>query len=243
MRQAAGRRLLQEQHSSKAFLHIYSALHDPVAGAVRVFADAYPDPQCTDIQSCHVPGEEAWPRMAARAEVPFPRLRAPSEPEPMECIITCQLPPGHEHTNIERLALRDAEGAARATLRVERIETLEKKRGWGICVGPVFSDVPQYEVCMAACMRTALCMGPVFSDLLQCKVCRAACVRTALLPCEPDNHGACSGMQEPQGSCTCRPCMHAHGSCMTAKSGACARTGWRTTSRWAWRASTCTLPI
>ena len=164
----AGRRLLQEQHRSRAFLHIYSALHDPVAGAIRVFADAYPDPQCTDIKSCHVAGEEAWPRMAARAEVPFPRLRDPTEPEPMECIITCQLPPGHEQTILGHLTLRDAEGADRAAVKVERIQALEKKRGWGLCVGPVFSDVPQFEVCIQPRAGLLLAFPCLPSYLLAC---------------------------------------------------------------------------
>ena len=99
-----------------------------------------------NIRTCHVLGNESMAKMPATAAMPFPLTRNAGDPEPMECFITCNLPSGHEQTVLDRLALRDEAGSTRATVRVERIEVPEIKRGWGICVGPVFSDVPQYEV-------------------------------------------------------------------------------------------------
>ncbi len=144
----AGRQPLAE--SKVSFLHLYSALHDPIAGVVRVFADAYPTPHCNDVQTCTFEGdahEDVLFTVPAKPEIPFGGLQGdPNKPDPMECFITCDLPAGNGNTTLGRILLKDAAGNLRASMQVERIETPAVKKGVGLCVGPVFSDVPQYDV-------------------------------------------------------------------------------------------------
>ena len=140
----AGRTPTKE--SSSTFLHVYSALHDPVAGAVRVFADVYPASRCTDIKSCHFrgpAGEAPFELVAAKSEVPF---GASEIREPLECFVTCLLPAEQKEAALTGLDLKDGEGVIAATSTVERIQVPTQKLGWGMCVGPAFSDVPQFEV-------------------------------------------------------------------------------------------------
>lgn len=70
-------------------------------------------------------------------------------PEPLVCLVTCKLPPDHTAANLSRVVLQDADRLEIASIRVERIQTLEKKKGVGMCVGPVFSDVPHFMVRLA----------------------------------------------------------------------------------------------
>lgn len=82
-------------NSETTLLDVYSALHDPVEGVVRVFMELHPIQQCSTIVTCQFPGA-ALGDLEAVTNEPFDKLMAEQELELVECFVTCQLPPGSE---------------------------------------------------------------------------------------------------------------------------------------------------
>ncbi|EIE19825.1 hypothetical protein COCSUDRAFT_48697 [Coccomyxa subellipsoidea C-169] len=142
--QLAGRSLLEKELPNGTF-SVFSALHDPKSGEARIYAEVHPDTVCYSVAACQfsVRGENRETiRVKARAEVPFAVLS--DKPQLRECFIFCNLPgPG---SDLEEVAIEDADGEAMVTWPVEEVERLPKgqAKGVGMCVGPIFSETPTF---------------------------------------------------------------------------------------------------
>ncbi|CAK0784444.1 hypothetical protein CVIRNUC_007648 [Coccomyxa viridis] len=137
-----GRSLLARELQSGTF-SVFSALHDPLEGLVRVFAEVYPVDVCKSISSCTVAitgAAEETLTVPAIAEVPFINLTA--KPELRECFLKCKLP--HQGLRLEHVTIESSDGQALATWAVEEVDKLPqgKPKGVGMCVGPIFSSTP-----------------------------------------------------------------------------------------------------
>ncbi len=116
-------------NSNTTVLEVYSALHDPVDGVVRVFMEMHPIGQCSTIVLCRFP-EAPLGDVEAVTNNPFQKLMPEEELELVECFVTCQLPVGSEAQEIGQIVLVDELGNAAVTQPVQRLQTLSKKRGW-----------------------------------------------------------------------------------------------------------------
>ena len=116
-------------NSNTSLLDVYSALHDPVEGVVRVFMEMHPIRQCSTIVGCRFPGT-ALGELDAVTNEPFDKIMAEEEMELVECFVTCQLPAGSEAEEIAQVVLVDKLGNTAVTQPVERLQTLSRKRGW-----------------------------------------------------------------------------------------------------------------
>ncbi|BDA44592.1 hypothetical protein COCOBI_06-0680 [Coccomyxa sp. Obi] len=156
-----GRHTLQERlghhnapaPASETYVSVYSALHDPEAGEVRVFSEVHPKSACMAAAKCQLQGAgmdgRGWMGkellVPAKAEMPFSALLDKDAPEPLECFHTCLLPPGSKGMQLASVTVVSNTGEVVLSQRVERIEVLgAQKRSVGICSAPIFTDVPQY---------------------------------------------------------------------------------------------------
>ncbi|EIE21369.1 hypothetical protein COCSUDRAFT_56588 [Coccomyxa subellipsoidea C-169] len=150
-----GRHHLLERHHSadyitpepanKTYISVYSALHDPQAGEVRVFSEVHPREACTAAATCRLQGTGVDVSVAARVDMPFSALLEKDIPEPLECFHTCLLPTGSESAQLASVTVLSKTSRVVLSQRVERIEVLgAHKKSVGICTAPVFTDVPQY---------------------------------------------------------------------------------------------------
>ena len=98
-------------------------------GAVRVFMEMHPIQQCSSIVACRFPGT-SLSDVEAVTEQPFRKLMAEEEPEMVECFVTCQLPAGSEAEELAQVVLMDQLGGEAVTQPVQRLQTLDKMRGW-----------------------------------------------------------------------------------------------------------------
>jgi hypothetical protein len=137
-------------NSNTSLLNVYSALHDVLKGEIRIYIELYPEELCSTIVSCTFPGSDVA-EAAAVTELPYPKLLAVGEPEPRECMVTCALPAKHHSANVTEVLLMDKHGNMPVSRPVERTRVLKQKKGLGICVGPVFTDTPQWLV-RSACV-------------------------------------------------------------------------------------------
>ena len=183
-------------NSNATLLNVYSALHDVLKGEVRVFIELFPEELCPSIVTCAFPGSDVA-EVPAAPDLPFPKLLGEGEPEPRECLVTCALPAKHHSANVSEMVLIDKHGYRPVSRPVERLRVLKQKKGLGMCVGPVFTDTPQWLVRPAA---FASCM-------LSCK---HACVSGTSGPCCPPLHGAPHACTCERAACTKRLTVSAH---------------------------------
>ena len=116
-------------NSNTSLLDVYSALHDPMEGVVRVFMEMHPIRQCSTISTCRFPGAPLG-NVAAVTSEPFQKLMPEEELERVECFVTCQLPVRSEAEEITQVVLVDKWGSTAVTQPVERLQTPSVKRGW-----------------------------------------------------------------------------------------------------------------
>ncbi|CAL8469521.1 g9062 [Coccomyxa elongata] len=142
--QLLGRNLLERELPNGTFT-VFSALHDPLSGEARVYAEVHPDTVCFSVAACQFSvkgGNKETVRVQARPEVPFAALS--EKPQLRECFIFCTLPaPGSE---LEEVVIEGKDGQMLATWPVEAVERLPvgHKKGVGMCVGPIFSETPTF---------------------------------------------------------------------------------------------------
>ena len=116
-------------NSNTSLLDVYSALHDPVEGVVRVFMEMHPIRLCSTIVTCRFPGSTLG-EVEAVTKAPFDKLMPEEELELVECFVDCQLPKGSEAEELSQIILVDKLGNTAVTQPVQRLQTLNKKRGW-----------------------------------------------------------------------------------------------------------------
>jgi hypothetical protein len=162
-------------NSNTTLLNVYSALHDVLKGEIRIYIELYPEELCSTIVSCAFPGSDVA-EAAAVTELPYPKLlpEAMHMPEPRECIVTCTLPAKQHAANVSEVVLIENHGNRPISCAVERTRVLKQKKGLGICMGPVYTDTPQWLVCSVCTLHALASMA--FAAL-------CACMSSASEPC------------------------------------------------------------
>ncbi|CAL8469879.1 g9421 [Coccomyxa elongata] len=128
------------------YIGVFSALHDTVAGEIRVIAEVAREGDCLAMTSCTVRhrGTFELQKLTSTPLMPFGAFNKDHQrfPEMRECFLVITLPSAN--MSLSEITIDLANKNRTITAVLEEIETLPlgKSKGLGMCVGPLFSEAP-----------------------------------------------------------------------------------------------------